>query len=158
MYLRRQSTFDTSILKRVQILPICLVWILFFIPMFDLPAQNRTHQKPPALIRDTDTAEGKTDTETAPKKEHNPILAEQNIKIGDFYLKKKNYDAAIQRYLEALEYQPDSVRAYEALTRAYEKKGDNENAISTYKEFIKRYPDSPKTPEFRLRLAKLQKR
>ena len=123
MYLRRQSTFDTSILKWVQILLICLVWILFSSPMFNLSAQNRTVQKPPELIRDTDAAEGKADTETAPtKKEHKPLLAEQNINIGNFYFKKRNYEAAIQRYLEAIEYQPDSVRAYEALTRAYEKK------------------------------------
>ena len=157
MYLRRQTTFDTSILKRVQILPVCLAWILFFIPMFALSAQSRTSQRPPALIRDTDTAEGKADTETGPKKELNPVLAEQNVKIGDFYCKKRNYDAAIQRYLEAIEYQPDSARAYEALTRTYEKKGDNEKAISAYKEFIQHYPDSPKSTEFRIRLARLEK-
>jgi tetratricopeptide (TPR) repeat protein len=158
MYLRRQSTFDVSILKRVQILPIWLVWILFSCPIFDLSAQNQTPHKPPELIRDTDAAEGKADTEAAPKKEHNPMLAEQNIDIGNFYFKKRNYDAAIQRYLEAIEYQPDSVRAYEALTRAYEKKGDTEKAIAAYKEFIDYYPNSPKSPEFRIRLAKLEKK
>ena len=158
MYLRRQSSFDTSILKRVQILPICLAWILFSCPVFNLSAQNRSPRKPPELIRDTDTAEGKADTEATTKKERNPILAEQNIDIGNFYFKRRNYDAAIQRYLEAIEYQPDSVRAYEALTRAYEKKGDNEKAITAYKEFIERNPDSPKSPEFRIRLAKLEKK
>jgi tetratricopeptide (TPR) repeat protein len=159
MYLRRQRSFDTSILKQVQILPICIVWILFFSPIFNLFAQNRAPQKPPALIRDTDTAEGKTETEaTATKKEHDPVLAEQNINIGNFYFKKRNYDAAIQRYLDAIEYQPDSVRAYEALTRAYEKKGDTAKAISAYKEFIEHNPDSPKSPEFRIRVAKLEKK
>jgi tetratricopeptide (TPR) repeat protein len=158
MYLRRHTSFDTLILKWVQILPVCLIWILFSGPMFNLSAQNQTPRKPPALIRDTDAAEGKADAEPTAKKEPNPILAEQNINIGNFYFKKRNYDAAIQRYLEAIEYQPDSVRAYEALTRAYEKKGDNEKAINAYKEFIEHNPDSPKSPEFRVRLAKLEKK
>jgi len=158
MYLRPQSSFDTSILKQVQILSLYLVWILFSGPMFHLSAQNRAPQKPPELIRDTDAAEGKADTGTTTKKEHDPVLAEQNINIGNFYFKKRNYDAAIQRYLDAIEYEPDSVRAYEALTRAYEKKGDNEKAISAYKKFIEHNPDSPKSTEFRTRLAKLEKK
>jgi tetratricopeptide (TPR) repeat protein len=143
-------------LKRVRILPLCLIWILF--SMFNLSAQNQTPRKPPELIRDTDTAEGKADTEAPAKKEYNPLLAEQNVDIGNFYFKKRNYDAAIQRYLEAIEYQPDSVRAYEALTRAYEKKGDTKEAINAYKEFIEHNPDSPKSQEFRIRLAKLEKK
>jgi tetratricopeptide (TPR) repeat protein len=158
MYLRRQSSFDTSILRWVQILSVCLVWILFSCQVFSLYAQNRSPRKPPELIRDTDAAEDKADTEATTKKEHNPMLAEQNIEIGNFYFKKRNYDAAIQRYLEAIEYQPDSVRAYEALTRAYEKKGDNQKAITACKEFIEHNPDSPKSPEFRTRLAKLEKK
>ena len=65
----------------------------------------------PGLIRDTDVADG---VETAPEiKGPDPLLCEKNIKIGDFYYKKKNYVAAIRRYLDAIEYQTNSVRAYE---------------------------------------------
>jgi len=91
-------------------------------------AQTQTPQMP-TLIRDTDVAEGKEDNESPPAKEFNPLLAEQNINIGNFYLKKKNYTAAIQRYLTALEYHPDSIPAHEALARAYEKSGDIAKAI-----------------------------
>jgi len=114
--------------------------------------------KRPELIRDTDAAEGKADVSDAPaKKDPNPVLAERNISIGNFYYKKKNYQAAIQRYLEAIEYQPDSYQAYDALTRAYEKTGEIEKAERAYKEFIGKNPDSPKSPEFRIRLAKIGK-
>jgi tetratricopeptide (TPR) repeat protein len=158
MYLRRQTTFDTAILRRVQILPFWAILILFSFPLFSLSAQSRAPKKPPELIRDTGAAEDKADTEAATKKDRNPMLAEQNINIGNFYLKKRNYDAAIERYLEAIEYQPDSVRAYEALTRAYEKKGDTSKAITAYREFIEHNPNSPKSQEFRARLAKLEKK
>src|SRR5512146_1586627 len=74
--------------------------------------------KKPALIRDTEESAAAADN-PAPK-ERNPNLSEQNVGIGDFYFKKKNYAAAIRRYIEAIEYQPDSARAYDALARAYE--------------------------------------
>ncbi len=123
-----------------------------------LPALAQSqNSKRPALIRDTDTAEGKEASEEAKPKEPNPMLAEQNVKIGNFYFKKRNYDAAIQRYLEAIEYQPNSVPAHEALARAYEKNGDITKAISTYKSYIEKNPDSPVCAEFRVKLAKLEK-
>ena len=44
-----------------------------------------------------------------------------------------------------------------ALARAYEKKGEPDKAIAAYKQFIDNNPDSPKVPEFRAKLAKLEK-
>src|SRR5881296_2291645 len=76
-------------------------------------AQSRS--KRPELIRDTGTAEGKDEAEASKEKAYNPLAAEQSIKVGDFYFRKKNYGAAIQRYLEAVQYQPNLVRAHEAL-------------------------------------------
>ncbi len=115
-------------------------------------------QHRPGLIRDTDAAEGKDEPTVEPEKAYDPIMAEKIVKIGDFYLKRKNYEAAIQRYLEALQYQPNRVEAFEALGRAYEKQGDTAKAAEVYKDFISKNPDSPKTPEFRAKLAKLEKK
>ena len=115
-------------------------------------------RKPPVLIRDTGVAEGKTNAEEAVKKEHNPMLAEENIKIGDFYFKRKNYVAAIARYREALEYQPNLYEAHDALGRAYEKNGENQKALAVYESFLKNYPESSKAEEFRSRCAKLKKK
>ncbi len=120
--------------------------------------QVSTSQKPPALIRDTGVAEGKTNVETAKKKEYNPMLALENLKIGNYYFKKGNYVAAIGRFQDAIEYQPNLIDAYDALGRAYEKKGDKEKAISVYKDVLKRYPESPKAGEFKSRTARLEKK
>jgi tetratricopeptide (TPR) repeat protein len=116
-----------------------------------------TIQKPPALIRDTGVAEGKTDAETVVKKEYSPIRAAESLKIGDFYLKKKNYIAAIERYLDAIEYQPNLIAAYDALGRAYEKNGASDKALAVYRDFLKKFPESPKAPEFKSRCARLEK-
>jgi tetratricopeptide (TPR) repeat protein len=114
-------------------------------------------QQRPALIRDTDTAEGKEEAEAEKPKEYNPLLATQNLNVGNFYYKKKNYQAAIQRYLEAIAYQPGFVAAYEALVRTYDKEGTPSKTIQVLKDFISKNPDSPKARDFRARLAKLEK-
>ena len=143
-------------IKRSWILPLCFVFLLFSITLSAI-AQTRSPRKP-ELIRDTDTEENTDAADVPQAKEPNPLLADESVDIGNFYFKKKNYFAAIQRYLEALEYQPDSVRAYEALARAYEKNGETAKAINTYKTFLEKNPDSPKAAEFRNRLAKLEKK
>jgi tetratricopeptide (TPR) repeat protein len=128
------------------------VFVSFFLLFLQL---SFAAQRPPALIRDTGVADA---VEATPEvKAPDPILCEKNITIGDFYYKQKNYAAAIRRYLDALEYQADSARAFEALARAYQKNGDPAKAISTYKQFIEKNPDSPKVAEFRAKLTKLEK-
>ena len=122
------------------------------------PAKAQTRSRRPALIRDTDAAEGKEEPDVEQEKVYNPMMAEKTLKIGDFYYKRKNYTAAIQRYLEALQYQPNRVETYEALGRTYEKTGEISKAVTLYRDFITKNPDSPKTPEFRLKLAKLEKK
>jgi len=138
-----------------------LLILVFFAPAsasWQGLAQSPPQSRKPALIRDTDTADGKDEPDVNQPKELNPLLSEKSLKIGDFYYKKKNYVAAIQRYKEAIEYQPDHAEAYEALSRAYEKNGDQSKALDVYKDFIQKNPDSPKVAEFRAKLAKLEKK
>jgi tetratricopeptide (TPR) repeat protein len=134
--------------------------VFFLLPLsFTLPAfaQSKNSRKP-ELIIDLDVAEGKDTAETPAVKERDPKLAKQNIGVGDYYFKSGNYAAAIQRYLEALEYQPDSIPGLEALARAYEKNGEIAKAIAAYKNFIDKNPDLPSTHECRIKLAKLEKK
>jgi len=119
-------------------------------------AQSRRR---PELIRDTDIAEGKEEeTNVEELKEYDPLLAAQNLKVGNYYFKKKNYDAAIQRYLDAIASQPDLIDAYAALARAYEKNGSPSKAIQVFKEFIQKNPDSPKVADFKTEAEKLEKK
>lgn len=110
----------------------------------------------PVLINDTAVAEGKEDAEN--DKMFNPMEAEKSVEVGNFYLKRKNYSAAIQRYLEALDYQPNLVTAYEALVRAYEKNDEIDKAITVCNDFLSKFPYSPKADTFRSLLAKLQEK
>ncbi len=130
-----------------------LFFLIFFIPF--QPGFSQSDR--PVIIRDTDISEGVVDEEQPEPKERNPDLAKENIEIGDFYFKKKNYDAAISRYLTAIEYQADSVRAYDSLAKAYEKGGKLPEAMRAIKKFLEINPDSPECDDFRKKLEKLEK-
>jgi tetratricopeptide (TPR) repeat protein len=143
-------------MKSSQSLLISLTLLLFF-AVHPSMAQPQRSQKP-SLVRDTAVAEGIDETQEVKAKEPNPALAAENLKVGDFYYKKKNYPAAIQRYLDAIEYQQDSIPAHEALARAYEKNGDISKAIQILKIIIEKNPESSKSPEIRSRIVQLEKK
>jgi len=131
--------------------------ILLSAGMLSVPASAQNSHKP-ALKRDTGVAEGKEETESSSVKEPNPTLATKDINIGNFYFKSRNYPAAIQRYLEALEYNKDSIPAYEGLAKAYEKNGDITKAVQALKTLMEKHPESSKAAEYRARLAQLEKK
>jgi len=143
-------------MKQSQILLLIFPLLLFF-AVFPSIAQPQVSRRP-ALIRDTDIAEGKEDAEEKKVIEPNPALAKQNLEIGNLYLKKKNYSAAIQRYLDALEYQQNSILVHEALAKAYEKNGEISKAIRTLKTLIEKNPDLSKSPKIRNKIIQLEKK
>jgi tetratricopeptide (TPR) repeat protein len=150
-----QITGDSIEMKRPSILTACLVFLLMFWNLSSVALSQAPRE--PKLIRDTDVAEEKENIEASTAKELNPKRAKENVNIGNFYLKQKNYAAAAQRFLEAIEYQPDLTQAYEGLIRSYEKNGEIPKAIAACKSFLDKNPDARKTSEFRNRLAKLEK-
>lgn len=132
--------------------------VLFAFFVLSLLPDAFPQTRKPALIRDTDTAEGKDDAEPVKPKEYSPIEAEKSLQVGNYYFKGKNYDAAIMRYLEALEYQPDYVKAFDALARAYEKNKQFDKAAAVCRDFLRKNPNSPKAADFKSMLAKLEKK
>ncbi len=135
---------------------IALLWCLGA-PLVPATIHAQTRAQKPVLIRDTDAAEGKETPDVPKEKEYNPELAAKAVRIGDYYFKRKNFDAAIERYLEAMQYQPELAEAFENLGKTFEKKGDTVKAEQVYRDFINKNPKSPKVPEFKSKLAKLEK-
>jgi len=84
--------------------------------------------------------------------------AQMSYKVADYYYSRGNYLAAISRYQEAIGYQPDLVAAHNGLGRSYEARGENEKALAVYKEFLDKFPGSPIAPEFKSRIAGLEKK
>ena len=140
-----------------------MIFRRFFIALFllfpaavsaqDIPQTTRK----PVLIRDADIADEKKPEPGSPK-EPNPDQAKENLDIGNTYFKKRNYSAAISRYLDAISWQENSIPAHEALARAYEKNNELTKAIQTLEAVIEKNPDSPKNKGFHEKITGLRKK
>lgn len=62
---------------------------------------------------------------------------ETYIRYGDEAMFKGEFDKAVQHYEKALEYQPDSARAWHAKANALETLGKYEEALKCYDEALK---------------------
>lgn len=73
----------------------------------------------------------------------NPMKAMKDVEVGDFYFKKENYDAAISRYREALEFKPHDAEATFKLAEVLNKTGDKAGAVENYQAYLKILPNGP---------------
>ena len=69
-----------------------------------------------------------------------PHRAAKNMEVGDFYFKRKNYRAALDRYHEALEYKPDDAVANFRMAECFEKLDDPQHAAEHYRAYLKILP------------------
>jgi tetratricopeptide (TPR) repeat protein len=87
---------------------------------------------------------------------YDPLRADKSVEIGTFYLKRGNYDAAIERFQDATHYQPKLARPYVLMGEAYERKGDVDNALAAYKKYLEVYRTAPDREKVLKRIEKLE--
>jgi Ca-activated chloride channel family protein len=88
---------------------------------------------------------------------YNPLPAQQDIEVGMYYLHKGDVDAAIDRFLDAIQQRPNFAKPRLLLGKAYEKKHENESAVKYYKEYLKVLPGAPDAKEVQRKIEKLSK-
>ena len=86
----------------------------------------------------------------------NPMKAMKDIEVGDFYYKKENYQAAISRYREALEFKAHDAEATFKLAEALNKTGDTAGARENYEAYLKILPNGPYAKKAHEALDKLK--
>ena len=86
-----------------------------------------------------------------------PHRAIKDSEVGDFYLKRKNYRAAEDRYREALVYKPGDAMAQLRLGQTLEKLGELEEARQNYQGYLKILPEGPLAKEAQQGLERLDK-
>ncbi|SRR6266849_6683397 len=87
----------------------------------------------------------------------NPLQADKEVRIGNFYFHKGKYKAAAQRYGEATKWNPNLAEAYVRLGEAEEKQKDWRAAREAYEKFVQLAADDKRSPEIRKKIAKLSK-
>lgn len=87
----------------------------------------------------------------------NPMKALKDIEVGDFYFKRKNYKAALERYKEALYYKDGDALASFRLAACQEKLGDKAEAKKFYEQYLKILPEGPLAKDAHASLDRLAK-
>jgi len=91
-------------------------------------------------------------------KKWDPHKAEKDVEVGDYYLSRKNFSAAISRYREALEYKPRDAVATFRLAQALEKTGDSQEALQMYQEYLKILKNGPFATEAKKGVERMQQK
>ena len=87
----------------------------------------------------------------------NPLKALKDIEVGDYYFKRKNYKAALDRYKEALYYKDGDAVASFRLAVCQEKLGDKTEARKYYEQYLKILPEGPLAKDAHASLDRLAK-
>lgn len=106
--------------------------------------------------RDTqiDLENRSTKEEPAPAEEDESVLkpwdphkAAKDVEVGQWYLKLKNYRAALERFNSALTYKPDDAEAIYGLAITQEKLDLLSLADSNYRKYLGILPNGPRSKE-----------
>ncbi len=85
-----------------------------------------------------------------------PLRAEKDIEVGRYYMKKGDYEAAIDRFQDATVARPGYALPYRLLGEAQEKKGLKREAVQSYKTYLKLYPHAEDADKVRKQMQKLE--
>jgi len=85
------------------------------------------------------------------------LRAEKDIDVGQHYMHNGNYDAAIDRFQDAIEAKPGYAIPFRYLGEAQEKKGLKKQAIKSYQRYLDLYPRAEDADKIKRKLAKLYK-
>ena len=97
-----------------------------------------------------------TPTNSAPDQPTwDPLRAEKDLEVGQFYLKKGDLDAAIDRFQDAAAAKPGFAIPYRYLGEAQEKRGDKREALKSYRRYLDLYPHAEDAKKIQKRIDKL---
>jgi tetratricopeptide (TPR) repeat protein len=113
------------------------------------PAQDSSKPKPKP---NADNA-----TENAPDQPRwDPLRAEKDLEVGQYYMRKGDVDAAIDRFEDAILAKPGYAIPFRHLGEAQEKKGLKRDAIKSYTRYLDLYPRAEDKSKIEKKIEKLR--
>jgi len=115
---------------------------------------------PPDDLKPKSTGKKKKDsaTQNAPDQPTwDPLRAEKDLEVGQYYMRKGDLDAAIDRFQDATTAKPGYAVPFKYLGDAQEKKGLKKQAIKSYQHYLDLYPHAEDGDKVRKKIDKLYK-
>jgi tetratricopeptide (TPR) repeat protein len=120
------------------------------------PPKDDAKNHPNSTVPEIDNGDNGAGADVQEFHPYDPHKASKDIEVGDFYFKKKNYRAALDRYREALFYKPNDALANFRMAQAFEKLSLSDDATEHYQEYLKVLPSGPLSGEAKKALQKLK--
>ncbi len=117
----------------------------------------KSHPYSKAAVADMEAEDNPEDSDVQEVHPWNPMKALKDVEVGDYYFKRKNYRAALDRYKEALFYKDNDAIASFRLAQCQEKLGDKSEAKKYYEQYLKILPEGEFAKEARTSLDRLEK-
>jgi tetratricopeptide (TPR) repeat protein len=122
-------------------------------PPAQKPADAPPEKKKPPAKKNADSA-----TQSAPDQPTwDPLRAEKDLEVGQYYMRKGDLEAAIDRFQDATTAKPGFAIPFRYLGDAQEKKGLKKLAIKSYQRYLDMVPHADDAEKIRKRIEKLYK-
>jgi tetratricopeptide (TPR) repeat protein len=116
------------------------------------PQKPKAKEQPKTEQKEQEPPE--EDESLAPKEyTFNPLEAEHDLKVGNYYFKKGNYKGALNRFREATRWNPSFAQAYLRLGDTEEKLKDKPAALQAYAKYLELEPDGKEAESIKKKLA-----
>ena len=115
------------------------------------PAEEPTPKKPGAKKKPDSATQNASDQPT-----WDPLRAEKDLEVGQYYIRKGDIDAAIDRFQDATTAKPAYAIPFRYLGEAQEKKGLRKQAIASYSRYLDLYPHAEDGDKIRKKIDKLR--
>jgi len=134
-------------------------WVLalFLAGSLSLAADDLKKQRPQPPVSDKEEVPPEED-ESLTVKEYtfNPLQAQKEVSVGNYYFKKGSFRAAALRFREATKWNAGDAEAWLRLGDAAEKQKDSKTIKEAYSKYLELSPDAKNAAEIRKKIEKLK--
>lgn len=150
--------------RRLLLSGLLVVWVAGVGGFASVRAQapDQQDQKPSGTTPDSSKQPAKKNadnaTQNAPDQPTwDPLRAEKDLEVGQYYMRKGDVDAAIDRFEDAIVAKPGYAVPFKFLGEAQEKKGLKKKALKSFQRYLDLYPHAEDGDKIRKKMEKLQK-
>jgi len=149
-----RTTVNRSMPNRRSIFAAVFLTSLCAVAPYTLVAQSSSAKDPPKPKPNASTDNA---TQNAPDQPTwDPLRAERDLEVGQYYMHKGDLDAAIDRFEDAAVAKPGYAIPFRYLGEAQEKKGLKRDAIKSYTRYLDLFPHAEDKEKIAKKIEKLR--
>src|SRR5581483_3135940 len=117
---------------------------------------KKERPKPPVSEQEEVPKEEDESLTTSKDYTFNPLQAQKEVRVGNYYFKKGSFRAAALRFREATKWNAGDAEAWLRLGEAAEKQKDEKTAMEAFTKYRELAADAKDAPDIRKKLEKLK--